>query len=44
MKMKYYQMLTCCREKKNAYILHETNMKEYGLDENSFLEGRDFSS
>lgn len=44
MKMKYYQMLTCCRAKKNAYIWHETNMKEYGLDESSFLEGRDFSS
>lgn len=43
MKNKYYSLLTCCRPKKNPFIWSQTNMAEFGLDEEDFLSGKDFS-
>ena len=44
MKIKYYQLLTCCRPKKEPYIWSKTNMNDFGLDEDDFLMGKDFSA
>lgn len=43
MKIKYYKMMTCCRAKKDPYIWSKTNMEEFGLCEEDFLSGKDFS-